>query len=187
MLYSRTSKRLFFKKLSSLLLGSTLVGCQPSLPTPPVKVPFGLGKGGESVEFDFRVKDASGYVVELEFLFKETEGLDNPIARKELMYQLGARFAANESTPVARVPITLRIRVNSIDVNGPPVNFDHTTDQLEFTSAYKEFAPTRVKMRINNQSLQPGTYHIRVDNLHPVPQFSGRSVRLAIHYAHHGK
>ena len=187
MLQSTTHKRVFLKIFSSLLIGATLVSCKPSLPTPPVKVPFGLGKGGESVEFDFRVTDTSGYVVELEFLFKETEGLDNPSARKAFMYQLGARFAANESTPVARVPITLQIRVNSIDVNGPPVNFEHITDQLEFTSAYKEFVPTRIKMLINNQPLQPGSYHIRVENLYPVPQFSDRKVRLAIHYDHHGK
>ena len=187
MLHSTTSKRLFFKILSSFLLGSTLVGCQPSLPTPTVKVPFSLGKGGESVEFDFRVKDTAGYVVGLEFLFKDEKEYEDKRAADALISKLGGRVSADGSSPSVRVPITLRIRVKSIDVEGPPVNFDHTTDQIGFTYASKEFASKRVQMLINNQPLQPGTYHIRIDNVHSVPEFADRSVRLGIYYAHHGK
>ena len=187
MLHSTTSKRLFFKILSSVLIGLGLVSCKPSLPTPPVTVPFGLGKGGESVEFDFRVKETYGYVVELEFLFKDIKEFEDHQAAEALIEQLGARFSADGSIPFVRTPITLRIRVNSIDVEGPPVNFDHTTDQIGFTYASKEFASKRVQMRINDQKLQPGIYRIRVDNLYPVPQFADRKVRLAIHYANQGK
>lgn len=85
------------------------------------------------------------------------------------------------------MPITLRIRVKSIDVQGPPVDFDHTTDQIGFTDASKEFATKEVQMRINNQKLQPGTYHIRVDNLHPVPEFADRTVHLFFLQAWQGK
>ena len=184
---STTYQRAFFKSLFCVLLGATLAGCQPSLPTPPVSVPFGLGKGGESVEFDFRVKDTYGYVVELEFLFKDLKEFEDDQTRKALIDQLGARFSADGSIPFVRVPITLRIRVNSIDVEGPPVNFDYTTDQIGFTVASKEFASKQVQMRINDQKLQPGIYRIRVENLHPVPQFADRKVRLAIHYAYQGK
>lgn len=187
MCQSTTFQRVFIKILSCILLGATFVSCQPSLPTPPVKVPFGLGKGGESVEFDFRVKDTYGYVVGLDFLFKDIKEFQDKQAREALIDQLGARFAADGSIPFVRVPITLRIRVNSIDVEGPPVNFDHTTDQIGFTYASKEFASKQIHMRINAQKLQPGTYRIRVDNLYSVPQFADRSVNLTIHYANQGK
>ena len=164
-----------------------LAACTSFPPTVPMEMPFGLGKGGESVEFDFRVKETYGYVVRLEFLFHDNEGVGSGHARRALIDQLGARFAANDSIPFVRVPITLRIRVKSIEVQGPPVDFDHTTDQIGFVYATKEFAIKEVQMRINNQNLQPGTYHIRVDNLHPVPEFADRIVRISVNHAEQGK
>ena len=163
-----------------------LAACTSFPPTVPMEMPFGLGKGGESVEFDFCVKKTYGHVVRLEFLFHKEE-LEDRHARRALMDQLGARFAANDSIPFVRVPITLRIRVKSIEVQGPPVEFDHTTDQIGFVYASEKFAMKEVQMRINNQKLQPGTYHIHVDNLHPVPEFADRTVRIAISYAEQGK
>lgn len=187
MFKSTPRQRVFFKILSSVFIGLSLVSCKPSLPTPTLKVPFGLGKGGESVEFDFRIKETYGYVVGLEFLFKDIKEFEDHQARKALIEQLGASFSADGSIPFVRVPITLRMRVKSIEVEGPPVDFDYTTDQIGFTSASKEFASKRVQMLLNDQKLQPGIYHIRVDNLHPVPQFADRSVNLAIYYAEQGK
>ena len=140
MLHSITSKRAFFKILSIFLVGATLVGCQPALPTPTLKVPFSLGKGGESVEFDFRVKETYGYVVGLEFLFKDIKEFEDHQAAEALIEQLGASFSADGSIPFVRTPITLRMRVKSIEVEGPPVDFDYTTDQIGFTYASKEFA-----------------------------------------------
>ena len=161
--------------------------CNSSIPTAPIEMPFGLGRGGESVEFDFRVKETYGYVVRLKIFFHNKEEFEDHRARTALIDQLGARFAADGSIPFVRVPITLRIRVKSIDVQGPPVDFDHTTDQIGFTDASKEFATKEVQMRINNQKLEPGTYHIRVDNLHPVPDFADRTVHLFLLQAWQGK
>ncbi len=184
---STTRQRVFLKIFSSLLIGATVVGSQPLLPIPPVSVPFGLAKGGESVEFYFRVKDTYGYMVGLDFLFKDIKEFEDKRAAEALIAQLGARFSADGSIPFVRVPITLRIQVKSIDVEGPPVNFDYTTDQMGFIDASKEFASKQVQMRINNQKLQPGIYRIRVDNLYSVPQFADRKVNLTIHYAYQGK
>lgn len=94
----------FFKVLSIFLVGSTLIGCQPP-PTPTLKVPFGVGKGGESVEFDFRIKETYGYVVGLEFLFKDIKEFEDERAAEALIAQLGARFSsADVSIPFVRVP-----------------------------------------------------------------------------------
>lgn len=161
--------------------------CNSSPPTAPIEMPFSLGQGGESVEFDFRVKETYGYVVRLKIFFHNKEESEDRHARTALIDQLGDSFAADGSIPFVRVPITLRIRVKSIEVQGPPVDFDHTTDQLGLIDASKEFATKQVQMRLNNQKLQPGTYHIRVDNLHPVPEFADRSVNLFLLHAWQGK
>lgn len=177
----------YFRHFFGVLSVFFCTACNPSLSSVSIDKPFGLGRGGESVEFDFRVKETYGYVVRLKVYFHNPKEFEDHRARTELINQLGARFAADGSIPFVRVPIALRIRVKSIEVQGPPVDFDLTTDQIGFVDAFKEFATKEVQMRINNQKLQPGTYHIRVDNLHPVPEFADRTVRLALHHASQGK
>ncbi len=156
--------------------------CTSFPPTVPIEMPFGLGKGGESVEFDFRVKEMYGYVVNLEIFFNG----DAPGEWKKLRSQLGEGIHADGSIGQVGVPVTLRVRVQSIEIQGPPVDFDQTTDKIGFVVADKNFATKRV-LKINNQKLQPGTYHIRVDNLHPVPEFADRIVRISINHAEQGK
>ncbi len=51
------------------LLMMACTACDSGPPTVPVEVPFGLGRGDESVEFDFRVKETYGYVVKLKIFF----------------------------------------------------------------------------------------------------------------------
>ncbi len=85
------------------------------------------------------------------------------------------------------VPITLRIRVKSIEPQSSPLNFDHTTDRIGFVFATKEYALKEVQMRINDQKLPPGIYRIRVDNLHPVPEFADRKVHVSVNHAEQGK
>jgi len=160
-----------------------VAACGSSAPTVPVEKPFGLGKGGESVEFDFRVKETYGYRVELHLLFHNADDLRE---REALIDQLGERIFADGSIGKVGVPISLRVRVKSIEVQGPPVNFDQSTDKLGFVDASKNFA-TKEVLKISNQKLQPGVYHMRVDNLHPVPQFADRAVRISIQYSEQGK
>lgn len=181
---------LFHKRLLRICGAMSMVltsACNSHPPVVPVEMPFGLGQGGESVEFEFRVKEAWGHVVRLKFFYRNQEESNDRRASAALIEQLGSGFAADGSLPFVRVPITLRIRVKSIDVNGPSVDFDHTTDQIGFLNASKEFANKQVQMLINNQKLQPGTYHIRVDNLHPVPEFADRSIHIVVLQAWQGK
>ena len=174
----------FLRRMLGSLALLACAACKSSPPTVPVEVPFGLGRGDESVEFDFRVKEAYGYVVELDIFFRKKGDLDE---WKTFRSQLGDRFKVGNSLGNVGVPITLRIRVKSIDVQGQAVDFDHTTDRIGFVDASLEYATKRVQMRINNQKLEPGSYRIRVGNLHAVPEFADRKVRLSIHRAEQGK
>lgn len=171
--------RCAFGTLTALLL----TACGSPVPTVPVEKPFSLGQGGESVEFEFRVKETYGYLVNLEIFFHNVDDLRE---RKVLIDQLGEGIFADGSIGNVGVPITLRVRVKSVEVQGPPVDFDQTTDKLGFVGASKNFVTKRV-LKINNQKLQPGTYHIHVENLHPVPEFADRAVRISVHYAEQGK
>ncbi len=166
------------------LLMMACTACNSGPPTVPVEVPFGLGRGDESVEFDFRVKETYGYVVHLKIFFHKKGDWEE---WKKLDPLMGDRPAADGSLRNVGVPITLRIRVKSIEVEGPPVDFDRTTDQIGFIDASKEYATKRVQMRINDQKLLPGTYRIRVDNLHPVPEFADRRVHISVNHAEQGK
>ena len=168
-----------FGALTALLV----TACGSSVPAVPVEKPFALGKGGESVEFDFQVKETYGYRVKLHVFFRHSDDLRE---RKALIDQLGERSVANGTIGNAGVPISLRVRVTSIEVQGPPVDFDQTTGKLGFIDASKDFA-TKEVLKISNQKLLPGTYHIRVDNLHPVPEFADRAARISVHYDEQGK
>lgn len=181
---------LFHKRLLRICGAMSMVlttACNSHPPTVPIEKPFGLGQGGESVEFDFRVKEAYGHVVNLDIFFRKIDNLEEWKKEwKELEPLLGDRIHPDDSVNQAGVPITLRVRVKSIEVQGPPVDFDQTTDKLGFVDASKKFATKRV-LKINNKKLEPGIYHIRVDNLHPVPEFADRTVRISIHHANQGK
>ena len=177
----------FIAQTSRCVLGAVPVlfaaACGSSIPAVPVEKAFGLGQGGESVEFEFRVKKTYGHVVNLDIYFHNSSDL---LERKALIDQLGERIFADGTVGDVGVHITLRVRVKSIEVQGPPLDFDQTTDKLGFINASKNHASKRV-LQIGNQKLQPGTYHIRVDNLHPVPEFADRKVRVALHHANQGK
>lgn len=180
-------KKSFASRLRALCGALTMLGgaaCSSSPPAVPVEVPFGLGRGDESVEFDFRVKETYGYVVRLKIFFHKK---GDPEEWKRVRPLFGERFAADNSLGDVGVPITLRIRVRSIDVRGPSVNFDHTTDRIGFVVASKEAVIKEVQMRINDKKLQPGTYSIRVDNLHPVKEFADRKVHVSVNHAEQGK
>ncbi len=180
-------KKSFASRLRALSGALAMLGgaaCSSSPPTVPVEVPFGLGRGDESVEFDFRVKETYGYVVELKIFFHKKGDWED---WKKLDPLLGKRFTVGNTLSEVGVPITLRIRVKSIEVKGPPVDFDHTTDRIGFVFANDEYATKRVQMRINDQKLLPGTYRIRVDNLHPVREFADRKVHIEISHAEQGK
>ncbi len=166
------------------LLMLACAACNSGPPTVPVEVPFGLGRGDESVEFDFRVKETYGYVVRLKIFFHKKA---DPEEWKRLRPLFGERFAADNSLGDVGVPITLRIRVKSIDVQGPSVSFDHTTDRIGFVVASKEFVTKEVQMLINDQKLQPGIYNMRIDNLRPVKEFADRKVHLSVNHAEQGK
>ena len=174
----------FLRRMLGSLALLACAACKSSPPTVPVEVPFGLGRGDESVEFDFQVKKTYGYVVMLKIFFHKKGDFEE---WKRLDPLMGDRFSASGSLRNVGVPITLRIRVKSIDVEGPPVDFDHTTDRIGFIDASKEYATKQVQMRINDAKLQPGTYRIRVDNLHPVPEFADRKVNLSVNHASQGK
>ena len=181
---TKTSIRSKVRTVLGALLALTCTACTPSPPAVPVEVPFGLGRGDESVEFDFRVKETYGYVVELKIFFHKKGDWED---WKKLDPLLGKRFTVGNTLSEVGVPITLRIRVKSIEVKGPPVDFDHTTDRIGFVFANDEYATKRVQMRINDQKLLPGTYRVRVDNLHPVREFADRKVHIEISHAEQGK
>jgi hypothetical protein len=181
---TKTSIRSKLHTVLGALLALTCTACTPLPPAVPVEVPFGLGRGDESVEFDFRVKETYGYVVHLKIFFYKKGDWEE---WKKLDPLMGDRPAADGSLRNVGVPITLRIRVKSIEVEGPPVDFDRTTDQIGFIDASKEYATKRVQMRINDQKLLPGTYRIRVDNQHPVPEFADRRVHVSVNHAEQGK
>jgi len=174
----------YWRRTLGILAVLACTACKSGPPTVPVEVPFGLGRGGESVEFDFRVKETYGYVVKLQIFFHNKEDLEE---RKRLNALMGGGFSAGKTLGDVGVPITLRIRVKSIEVQGPPVDFDYTTDRIGFVFASEKYALKEVQMRINDQKLQPGIYRIRVDNMHPVPEFADRKVNISVNHAEQGK
>lgn len=157
--------------------------CNSAPQTAPIEKPFGLGRGDESVEFDFRVKEEYGYDVDLKIFA-------NLVDQKEwdkLRPQLGDRIFADGSTGDVGAPITLRVRLQSISVKGSEVKYDQTTDKIPFINTGPDFASKRVIHMLNDKKLQPGTYRIRIDNLHSVPEFADRIIHIFVRPSEQGK
>jgi len=165
----------------SVLLSSA---CNASPPEVPVEVPFGLGKGGESVEFDFKVKRQYGYDVDLKIFFYDKESLNE---QKALIKQLGEGIFADGSIGDVGIPISLRVRVQSVDVQGPLVDYTLINDRIPFRNVGAGFASKRAVFRINDQKLYPGIYRIRIDNLHAVPEFANRKINIFVRSSTQGK
>lgn len=175
------------RRIVNVFLIMTVTACNAYPPLTPIEKPFGLTQGGESVEFDFRVEEVHGFRLSLHIYFLDKDEFNNNVRREKFIKQLKPRAYVDGSLDEINTPIFLRIRVKSLKVDGPVVDFDQTTDQIGFEFATKEYGEKEVLMEINKQKLLPGTYRIRVDNVKPVPEFAGRRVQIVIRKAWYGK
>jgi hypothetical protein len=182
-----SSIRVFLRRVLGALSIVTMAACNEYPPLAPIEKPFGLGRGDESVEFDFRVTETHGHIVYLQIYFLDDEILSNSEGRQALINQLKPSLTDIEAGYPPNIPITLRIQVKSISGDGPSVDFDHITEKIGFRFAREEFAIKQVAMEINGQKLLPGIYRIRVENLKPVPEFAKRKVQISVAKSYYGK
>lgn len=170
----------FFSSLVSvlrlLLISVSVVGCNTTSQTSdfgrPFGAPFSVQKAGTRVEFEIHAKEHRGYQFDLHYMYDER----NPNDRERVRKLVGSLETGRNGKPIfAGVPVTLRFRIDALDVSTKKMLVEKEVTDMRLTSwGGGSFAQTIV-----TAILKPGRYLVTVESLANAPALDETQVNLS--------
>lgn len=147
---------------------------------PPLALAFSLDKGAEVIEIEIRIVEKQIYTFGLGFMYDTNVAHDSD---RVLALINDTRNPVTHKYTNLGVPLTVRLRVQSLDADIPTVVFEKVESEIErYAGGFGSY-----EKKIANINLEPGHYKVRIENILAAPALQGTSTNFHIRRAYLGK
>ena len=161
--------------LSCITLALGIAACYgaPSLPQPPLTLPFDTQTVGFKIGADIRVVDFHTYIVSFRLGFKEGDPLSRAKVRK-LVGEVDKDKYGNLLIP--GIPISIRIRI----VANQPSDLETKFEKIFEAQRMNGCSAEHCYSEIVGVKLKPGRYRIEFENIKKIPELRDVPLDLSI-------
>lgn len=161
--------------VAGIALSFLLSGCTPSLPSPPMRIPFAVHKAGSKVEATFLIRKEVTYLFALEYLYRSDD-----LNVKEYIQKLAGTGQSDASGRYINTGIPVYLKFKLVQINNDTGREKVLYDEELSEHPRRSWDHQSLDKRIAVIPLSTGYYRVSVENLRDVPELSNIAVNFEL-------
>lgn len=163
--------------IASIVFSLVLSGCTPppSLPSPPMRIPFAVHQAGSKVETTFLIRKEVNYFFALEYLFPSDD-----LKLSERIRDLAGTGQSDASGRYINTGIPVYLKFKLVQINSDTGTEKILHDEELSEHPRRSWNHQSLDKRIAVIPLSTGYYRVSVENLRDVPELSDIAVNFKL-------
>ena len=147
----------------------------PSVPSPPIRIPFAVHKAGSKVDVTFLVREDYKFLFALEYLYRNDD-----LKVKERIRELAGTGQSDASGHHVDTGIPVYLKFRLVQINGETGTEKIIHDEELSAHDPRSWGHESIDKRIVSIPLSVGYFRVSVENLRDVPELSDIAVNFEL-------